>query len=1559
MILKHGMAGRLRASVRGGCILLALWLSGVNLVCAAGIDWTENQLLPTFSTPAPVLDVIDVSSASNAEADLFASLQGIVNRTQPQIACVSSGDGEGKLTWLNLHNLSYNLTNGYNLILKYRSYLNGVVVTDPSQPDTLNLATTIAGVSNVLICDPILLATLTNAPYNLPVGEDLRGRFTSKYQVYSYLYSSYWPNCTHRICSGLYTDLHGNLRDYLVSVKAACVWLDPGNVTDAAALAPFMNGMTANKSIYLGWWPSEANGLNWIAQYGIPVLASDWYRNGSVFSGVTTPINVPEIPPPPPLENKVYVALIFSDGDNIQYMQHVMKMWWGESARGSVPMGWTVTPLAADMDPMLFNYYWSTATTNDCLVSGPSGAGYTHMQNWNAANMAGFAKHSDSYLQRTGLRIITVWDDVTTGVAQAFATNCPTLLGLTDQNENNGTRVDLGLRTIMLTVGYSPDTNYFISKITGAASGWNGTAPVFIAAQANTWGFHPSDMVTVANALTALDPNKYKIVRPDHLFMLYNRIYGKPLAVTETATGITSNGATLGAVVTPNATNATAWLEWGTNSNYGFKTAVTNVGLAGTVVPVKLPVTGLSAQRTYHYRVVASNALGMAWGADRQFTTGGRLQVWGGGALGETNKPAGLTNIIGLGAGANHGLGLKNDGTVVGWGQNNFGQTNVPAGLTNVIEVAGGVQHSLALLANGTVAAWGDNTYGQTNVPAGLTNVLAIAAGGYHNLALKADQTVTAWGRNDFGQTNVPAGLSNVVSVAAGFSHSLALKADGTVTAWGNNNFGQTNVPTGLNNVIAVAAGQYHSLALKADGISAANFFPVRRWVADNLSGSDGSSISNWTDAVAGKSVTQTAPDNQPKLYSNTLNGHKTLHFSSAATQYLTVTAVDSPISGAANFTLVTVFKTSTPGVASGSFYQNTGLIGCEQPNAVADWAFCLNGTQLGAGLGAGAGGCSSDVSLYGGSVTDGKTHVAMYVRSGSIIRLYVDGVIVAMQDGLCAAARGNYDFQIGAMTAGTLGFDGDIAEIQIYNRALNLLEIPRVTQALSATYGMSGVAGAAVNRWTADSLADSDGTAIASWTDVLGGKNATQTYIGNRPRLYSNVINGHKTVRFSSASSQYLTVAAADSPISAAGSFTLVTVFKTSTPGNSASVFYSNTGLLATEQPGVVPDWALCLNGSQLGAGLGGGSAGCGSDFSLYGGNVTDGNPHIAIFVRSGETVSLYVDGVRVATQTSLCTAARGNYNLQIGAMTSGLYFFNGDIAEIQLYNRALSSFEITSANEALAATYGIGGAAGTVVVWGNNSYGQTNAPKNLTNVLTVAGGNSFNLALKPNGTVTGWGYNVQGQTNIPTSLTNVAAIAGGTTFALAIGNQPPSVSDGTNSGYVNHDLLITLPVANPDGGPLNYRILSLPAAGALYQNSGGTRGAPINSINTALTDPSGRLVFAPAAAATGNPYATFNFMADDGLFSSGAAQLTVNIGLPVQPQITSAIFDQTNTVTGSFNLNFLGDSNATYNVWAATNLVDWINLGTATEFQPGQYQFMDTTVANWPQRFYRVSTL
>jgi hypothetical protein len=303
---------------------------------------------------------------------------------------------------------------------------------------------------------------------------------------------------------------------------------------------------------------------------------------------------------------------------------------------------------------------------------------------------------------------------------------------------------------------------------------------------------------------------------------------------------------------------------------------------------------------------------------------------------------------------------------------------------------------------------------------------------------------------------------------------------------------------------------------------------------------------------------------------------------------------------------------------------------------------------------------------------------------------------------------------------------------------------------------------------------------------------------------------------------------------------------------------------------------------------------------------------------------------------------------------MTTGLYYFNGDIAEIQLYNRALNSLELTADNEILAATYGVQGAAGEVIVWGSNSGGQTNVPLTLTNVVSLASGSDFNLSLTGNGTITAWGDNDLGQLSPVAGLTNVSAISAGNVFTLAIGNQTPLASNATYSGFVNHDLIFTLSAADPDGNPLSFQVLTPPSAGTLYQYSGGARGSQINSTNTLVSDPAGQVVFAPVAGAVGTPYADIDFVAQDPFYTSSAAQVNINIGLPAAPQFYNVPASLT---AAGFVLAIAGSSNAIYSLWVSSNLLNWIKIGTATEASPGRYQFVDATMTNWPQRFYRAS--
>lgn len=73
-------------------------------------------------------------------------------------------------------------------------------------------------------------------------------------------------------------------------------------------------------------------------------------------------------------------------------------------------------------------------------------------------------------------------------------------------------------------------------------------------------------------------------------------------------------------------------------------------------------------------------------------------------------------------------------------------------------------------------------------------------------------------------------------------------------------------------------------------------------------------------------------------------------------------------------------------------------------------------------------------------------------------------------------------------------------------------------------------------------------------------------------------------------------------------------------------------------------------------------------------------------------------------------------------------------------------------------------------VVLWGENGYGQTNAPSGLSNVVALAAGYYHTLALQRNGSVAFWGYNGFGQAQMPPDVTNAVLIAAGFYYDLAL---------------------------------------------------------------------------------------------------------------------------------------------------------------------------------------------
>ena len=137
--------------------------------------------------------------------------------------------------------------------------------------------------------------------------------------------------------------------------------------------------------------------------------------------------------------------------------------------------------------------------------------------------------------------------------------------------------------------------------------------------------------VPVAANLTSLNPNTtyhYRIVATnpggtsDGTDETFTALPNPPTVVTGAASSIAQTTATLNATVNPNGgAVSTCEFQWGTTTAYNHTSACAQtVGSGTSPVAVTAALTGLAANTTYHYRIVATNPGGTSDGTDETFT---------------------------------------------------------------------------------------------------------------------------------------------------------------------------------------------------------------------------------------------------------------------------------------------------------------------------------------------------------------------------------------------------------------------------------------------------------------------------------------------------------------------------------------------------------------------------------------------------------------------------------------------------------------------------------------------------------------------------------------------------------------------------------------------------------------------------------------------------------------------------------------------------------------------------------------------------------------------------
>ena len=208
-----------------------------------------------------------------------------------------------------------------------------------------------------------------------------------------------------------------------------------------------------------------------------------------------------------------------------------------------------------------------------------------------------------------------------------------------------------------------------------------------------------SSAVAESANLTGLTPNTTYDFRidasnkkgtPDGLNQTFTTT-GPPTATTNAATAVAATTATLNGSVNPDGLASTYYFQYGTTTSYGSTTSSTSAGSGTSAVAESAPLTGLTANMTYDFRIVATNSAGTTDGANQSFTTLGPPIVATNAATGVTDTtatlngsvtPDGLATTYYFQYGTTTSYGLTTSSTSAGSGTSAVAESATLTGLT-------------------------------------------------------------------------------------------------------------------------------------------------------------------------------------------------------------------------------------------------------------------------------------------------------------------------------------------------------------------------------------------------------------------------------------------------------------------------------------------------------------------------------------------------------------------------------------------------------------------------------------------------------------------------------------------------------------------------------------------------------------------------------------------------------------------------------------------------------------------------------------------------------------
>jgi hypothetical protein len=465
------------------------------------------------------------------------------------------------------------------VIKQFLPIIKGFVVWDPDLEDSINIAIMLSSLEDLLPISPEHLDRVKQC--GLPIQYDLRGRWNDRIAAYSWAMENLFPRCApgkaaciepgwHRaefldyvVKERIFTyslSSKGNGKAYKIgwNLLLLCLggpdwlrniiydtdlfhWLKKIAIQKMAADPEVNLTITIQKktslqpgAIIFGWHTvrdDEFSFMILLSANGLRLVPSHLAANFSFHSALPASIPLKQYhvqESDVKLESeKIYLTFTYSDGDQLMLMNTAQIGGWRRPERGQLPFNWEMQPLLVELAPALLGLFYRTLTPNDCLIAGPSGAGYIIPPLHD--NLPNYLIQSAQICEKADINVITsYYPDPPEKIIRQHLQAPKTILGfLSGYFFLKSRPVRWGFGKVFLCnawphVSHIPDASEEV--LSGVKELINSTVqtPRFIGVHLFAYRTTITD---VYNFVQTLDPAKVKVVRADEFLLLAKKVY--------------------------------------------------------------------------------------------------------------------------------------------------------------------------------------------------------------------------------------------------------------------------------------------------------------------------------------------------------------------------------------------------------------------------------------------------------------------------------------------------------------------------------------------------------------------------------------------------------------------------------------------------------------------------------------------------------------------------------------------------------------------------------------------------------------------------------------------------------------------------------------------------------------------------------------------------------------------------------------------------------------------------------------------------------------------------